>query len=457
MRKLSIIKELRSFLLLWSSQTVSQLGTAMTDYALIIWVYERSGTASSVTMLTMCAFLPTILFRFLAGTFVDRKDKKRIMLITDLIAACGSLSVLLLYSGAVLEVWHLYVINIILSFMNSFQVSASYVATSLLVPMKHYARVGALSGISGSVIAILAPALGSILLVFGGLRMVLIVDLTSFAVAFLTLLLFIRIPKTPLEEKKEQESFWKSSQEGIRFLKDSKALLHLTLFIAVVNLFAKLGNDGMLAPYILGRTGNDQKILGLVQAFTSAGILLGSMLMMFRKPARRKTRLIFITCAIILSGDLFLSVTEIPAIWCIAQFGTYAVAAIMNIHLNTLMREKVPITMQGRVFAAQDTLKNCTNPLGLFLGGILADYVFEPFMKTESTLQKPLSVLFGSESGSGIGLLFFIVGTLGMLISITRLKKKVYRELDLPEPASEENANGEKNLPATDREGLENP
>ena len=80
-----------------------------------------------------------------------------------------------------------------------------------------------------------------------------------------------------------------------------------------------------------------------------------------------------------------------------------------------------------------------------------------PFMKTESTIQKPMSVLFGSESGSGIGLLFFIVGTLGMLISITRLKKKVYRELDLPEPASEENANGEKNLPATDREGLENP
>ena len=450
MRKLSIFKELRSFLLLWSSQTVSELGTAMTDYALIIWVYERSGTASSVTMLTMCAFLPTILFRFLAGTFVDRKDKKRIMLITDLIAACGSLSVLLLFSGAVLEVWHLYVINIILSFMNSFQVSASYVATTLLVPKKHYARVGALQGISGSVISILAPAFGSILLVFGGLKVVLVVDLISFAVGFLTLLLFIRIPKIPKEEKKEQESFWRSSQEGIRFLKESQALLHLTLFVAVVNLFAKLGNDGMLAPYILGRTGHDQKILGLVQAFTSAGIMLGSLLMMVKKPAKRKARLTFITCTIILSGDLFLSVTKLPAIWCIAQFGTYAVAAVMNIHLDTLMRERVPVSMQGRVFAAQDTLKNCTNPMGLFLGGILADYVFEPFMKTESSIQKTLSVLFGSESGSGIGLLFFIVGTIGMLISITRLRKKVYRELDLPEPASEESVAGEKISPVTE-------
>lgn len=66
MNKLSTIKELKSFLLLWSSQTVSELGTAMTDYALIIWAYQKTGMASSVTLLTFCAFLPTILFRFIA-------------------------------------------------------------------------------------------------------------------------------------------------------------------------------------------------------------------------------------------------------------------------------------------------------------------------------------------------------------------------------------------------------
>ena len=89
---------LRDFFILWSSQAVSELGTAMTNFALIIWVYSQEGTASSITFLTLCSFLPTILFRFIAGAIADRWNKKRIMLLADLMAACGTLTVLILYS-----------------------------------------------------------------------------------------------------------------------------------------------------------------------------------------------------------------------------------------------------------------------------------------------------------------------------------------------------------------------
>ena len=89
MKQSHTIKSLRSFLLLWGSQTVSELGTAMTDYAIVIWVYGQQGTASSVTLLTLCAFMPTILFRFIGGTLADRWNKKHIMLLSDLAAACG--------------------------------------------------------------------------------------------------------------------------------------------------------------------------------------------------------------------------------------------------------------------------------------------------------------------------------------------------------------------------------
>lgn len=131
------IKELKSFLILWISQTVSELGTAMTNFALTIWVYQKSGSVLSLTLLTLCSFLPTILFRFFAGAVADRWDKKRILLIADSVAACGTLVILGMYSASVLEVWHLYLINILLSLMNSFQVPASFVATSLLVPKEH--------------------------------------------------------------------------------------------------------------------------------------------------------------------------------------------------------------------------------------------------------------------------------------------------------------------------------
>lgn len=88
MKKLYFINELRSFLLLWSSQTVSELGTAMTSYVLIIWIYGQKGTASSITILTICSYLPTIFFRFIAGTLADRWNKKNIMLLTDLAFIC---------------------------------------------------------------------------------------------------------------------------------------------------------------------------------------------------------------------------------------------------------------------------------------------------------------------------------------------------------------------------------
>lgn len=169
---------LRDFFIRWSSQAVSELGTAMTNFALIIWVYSQEGTASSITFLTLCSFLPAILFRFIAGAIADRWNKKRIIL-ADLMSSCGTLTVLILYSLSVLQVWHLYVINFLLSFMNAFQSPASYVATSLLVPKEHYLKVSGLQSFSGSVITILAPALGSSLLAFDGMMSAFILGRTD--------------------------------------------------------------------------------------------------------------------------------------------------------------------------------------------------------------------------------------------------------------------------------------
>ena len=105
----------------------------------------------------------------------------------------------------------------------------------------------------------------------------------------------------------------------------------------------------------------------------------------------------------------------------------------MNINMDILMREKVPMEMQGRVFSAKSTLQNFTIPPALLLGGLLADTVFEPLMMTDSPAQQALSGLFGTGKGAGIGLMFFIIGIAGMLISFTRLRKPVYRELDRTE------------------------
>ncbi|MBR5345804.1 MAG: MFS transporter [Clostridia bacterium] len=428
MKHFSTLRQLKSFLLLWSSQAVSTLGTAMTEYALIVWAYGREGTASSITLLTLCSFAPTILFRFAAGAIADRWDKKRIMLIADLFAACGTASIFLLDAFSALQTWHIYLINILLSLMNAFQEPAAFVATSLLVPKEHYTKASGLQGVSGAVISILSPALGSVLLAFGGLRLVLLCDLGSFFVAFCVLLFLIRIPKIEKQQQEQKEHFRKTCTEGIRYLRSQPVLLHLILFMTCVNFLAKLGNDGMLAPFVLGRTGGDQRILGAVESAIACGILVGSLLVTGMKPVRNRLKQIFWTTAVVFSGNLFLSLSLQPWVWCVSSFGSYAMAAVMNANMTVLMRERVPIEMQGRVFSAESTLKNGSIPLGLLLGGFLADHVAEPFMANDSPLQRFLVPFFGDGKGSGIALIFFVVGILGIILSLTRLRKQMYRE-----------------------------
>lgn len=278
MKKQNTLSELRKFLVLWSSQAVSTLGTAMTNFALIIWVYGQKGTASSITWLSICSFLPSILLCFIAGTIADNWNKKRIMLVTDVVAAIGTVTILVLYSMSALEIWHLYVISFLLSCMNAFQNPASYVATSLLVPQKHYVRASGLQAFSGSMTTILAPALGSAVLAFGGLTAVLLVDLSTFSIAFLVLLLFIEIPHPEGDGEEAKESFVDRCMAGISFLRQHAILFRIILFFAFVNFIAKMGSYGMLPVLILGRTENDQAALGLVEAAVGTGMLVGSIL-----------------------------------------------------------------------------------------------------------------------------------------------------------------------------------
>ncbi|HMM31972.1 MAG TPA: MFS transporter [Clostridia bacterium] len=431
MKKKNVFFELRDFLILWGSQAVSTLGTAMTNFALIVWVYAQKGTASSITLLSVFSFLPSILFCFVAGTVADRWDKKRIMLAADLVAALGTTTVLLLYLMSALQIWHLYVINFLLSFMNAFQNPASYVATSLLVPKEHYVRVSGLQAFSGSIVTILAPALGSSVLAFGGLETVLIIDLATFSVAFFTLLFLIKIPK--IENKKEavKESFLQSCMAGVNFLRKHAALLRIILFFAFINFIAKMGGYGMLPALVLGRTGNDQVVLGIVEAAVGIGTLVGSIFVTLMKPAKDRVKVIFFACGIsFLLGDVGQSISHTLPLWVAAAFASNVPMAFLNANLTAVMRTNVPIEMQGRVFSARDTIQFSTIPVGLFLGGILADHVFEPLMAAMSPLQEVLSIFFGTGRGSGVAIIFFVVGMIGSITSFVSLKNPLYQSLN---------------------------
>ena len=430
MKKSNIFAGLRDFLILWGSQAVSMLGTAMTNFALIVWVYEQEGTASSIALLSVFSFLPSILFCFIAGTIADRWDKKRIMLTSDLVAALGTATVFILYSAASLRIWHLYAVNFLLSFMNAFQNPASYVATSLLAPKEQYVRVSGLYAFSASVVTILAPAFSGAILAFGGLKTVLAIDLISFSVAFTALLLFIKIPAIARNPGEAQESLRSGCLAGIRFLREHSSLLRIILFFAFINFIAKMGGYGMMPAYILGRTDGNQVALGMVEAAVGMGTLVGSVLVTLMKPAKSKVNVVFFACgASFLLGDVGQGLSRSLPLWIIAAFASNLPLSFLNANLTAIMRSNVPMEMQGRVFSARDTIQYSTIPVGLLLGGVLADHVFEPLMASSSRARQALSLLVGAGKGSGVALMFLIVGIVGAATSFMCLRNPAYKEL----------------------------
>jgi DHA3 family macrolide efflux protein-like MFS transporter len=431
MRQFNKLLELRSFLILWASQTVSALGTAMTNFALIIWAYRQQGTASSITLLAVCSYLPSILFCFAAGTLADKWDKKKIMLVSDFIAALGTLTIFLLYHTESLRIWHLYVINFTLSLMNAFQNPAAYVVQTLLVPKEHYVRASGLQAFANSLVTVLTPALATAVLSFGGIETVFSIDLLSFGVAFTTLLLFIKIPAVAVNENSAKEPFWQSCRAGIRFLREHRALLKLILFFSFVNLMASLAGNGIMPAMILARTNQNQIALGMVSSAIGIGALVGSVLVTLVKPAKSRTKVIFLACAIsFLLCDVLWGVGRNVTVWVFAALAGNLPMPFISANLITIMRTNVPVAMQGRVFSTRDTLQFATIPIGLFLGGVLADRLFEPFMRTVSPLQQVFSRVVGTGKGSGMALIFLIIGIIGFLANLLCLKNPIYKELD---------------------------
>ena len=409
-------KGMGDFLLLWGSQALSALGSSMTSFALIIWSYEQEGSALMTALLTVCSYTPYVLFSVFAGAISDRWDKKKIMLACDTVAAVCTLSIFFLLKTGHLEIWHLYLINALNGLMNTFQQPASDVSVTLLVPKEQYQRIGAFQNFSGSLVSILTPAVASAVLAFAGMEAVIFFDLFTFLMAFLTLALFIRVPK-PEQREGKREKLRDSISGGLAFLMKNRGILNLMWFLAAINLVASM-YEAALPPMLLSRQGGGELALGWVNSCTGAANLLGSVLAAMLKTPRSRVKVICVTLFFSMSTENFLlAFGRTVPVWCLGAILGWVLIPIMSTNLNALMRSHIPAEIQGRVYAIRNSFQFFTIPLGYLLGGLLVDQVCEPLMAA----QKPDSLLvflLGSGKGSGAALLFLFIALTGIAVCV---------------------------------------
>lgn len=420
-----------SFILLLIGQTISQLGTSMTGFAVIIWAYSTTGQVLASSLLTICSTVPYLIVSLIGGAFADNFSKKKIMLFCDTIAAAGSLVILLCFFTDSLHLWILCGINMVSGFMNAFQNPASQVAVSLLVDKKDYARVSGIQSIIGSVVGILTPVASAAILGFGGLGLVLAIDLTTFLIAFLLLLIFIKIPSTSAEKTSASFRELKESiREGIRFITCERALLLLLILFSVLEFAGAISFDSMYSPLLLARTGNDEMTVGIVSAFGAAGCMLASFLLTTLKPPKKKLPLMYAGCLLCLSGIMLFGMGRNLPWWCAVAFCGCFGSPVYQTCQTVLLRERVPIDMQGRIFSLRGMITGMLQPIGYLSGALLADYVMEPFMQKEGAVQSFFSIFVGTGKGAGTGLIFVLAGLCGIVIALCFIRNKTIGALD---------------------------
>lgn len=427
---LTALREMRAFLVLWLTQTFSGLGSAMTGYALVLWSYEQQGSALATALLMVSSYAPYVVCSIFAGALSDRWDKRKTMLACDAVAALTTVCTLVMLKMDTLQVWHLYVLNAVNGLMNTIQQPASEVATTALLPRKHYQRVGSLRYVASSLTGILNPILATAVMTLLGMDAVILFDLITFAVAFMVLLLFIRIPQQG--KQGAEESLLTSARAGISFLREKRGILSLVCFLAGINLVASMF-EATLPAMLLPKPDAGETALGVVNSITGVTTLLGSLLATMLPAPKSRVRVVCWTLLISMSTEnFFLAFGRTLPVWCVGAFLGWIVIPMMNTNLDAIMRLSIPQEMQGRVFAVRNSLQFFTIPLGYFLGGALVDLAFEPLMARQAA-DSFLAHCFGAGKGSGAACFFAVQGVLGLMVCLWFMHDRHIRAMETAE------------------------
>jgi MFS family permease len=440
-------KGTRTFLVVWFGQFVSLIGTSLTGFALAIVVFQNSGSATQLALVLLASQLPQILFTPLAGTLVDRWDRRWAMILADGGAGMATLGIVALVLTDNLELIYLMPLLAVQGLFQTFQWPAYTAATTLLVPKEQYGRAAGLVQLAEAVGQVIAPALAGILLVWGGLEAVLALDVITFLFAVGTLLV-VRFPRPARTEAGAQDSgsIWSETRQGWRYLRARHGLLALLLYFATLNLI--FGFIGVIVfPLVLGFT--DEQAMGFVFSIAAIGMVIGSILMSAWGGPKRKIYGLYGAVLVLAAGLALMGLRPSVAMVTVAGFIGFASIPIGNGSSQAIWQAKVEPDIQGRVFALRRTISQAATPLALILAGPLVDGVFEPLMAPDGALAGSVGAVIGTGAGRGAALMFVVLGVLAIGSTIVAYSYGPLRNLerDIPDALPDDDGAASQVLP----------
>ncbi len=388
----------KGYILFWFGQLISLLGSNIVQFTIIWWITEETGSEFFLALAAFLGFGPAIVMTPIAGVFVDRWSRKKIIAGVDFLQAIATVILILILNFSNLEsselIWFVLVILTIRGLMQSFHQPAVQAIIPLLVPKDKLSRMNGLNYLFGGMIFLIGPVLGALLLEVWLIQEILWIDAITFIVAVIPTII-ITIPSVIDKTKKEIQKipFKVEFSEGFSFIKNKQGLLSLLFVFTAANFF--LQPVFILLPLFVTKIhlggATDLAFLMAIQQF---GVVIGSIIMSSWKGFRNNAHGVGIGLFFMYSGMFILALTpanlafislnpigleaySLKTSFLILSAGMFVIGftlPIANVSSQTIWQKVVPPEKLGRVFSVRVTIAQISGPAAILLTGIIAGY-----------------------------------------------------------------------------------
>jgi len=354
----------------WTGETISAFGTSVTQFAMPLIVFKLTGSAVALGGAAAMFTVPHLLFGLPIGAWTDRTNRKRLMIVVDLLAALAVASVPLTASLGLLSVWWIYAVTFATSTLGLAFETAQFGAIPSLVGRDDLVTANGRIQASFAAAGVLGPLTAGALLAFVPVEAVLYVDAASFLVSAIALSLIRRSFNAPVAPR--ATTIRQDIAEGLRYVLAHPVLRNISLMMALINLvsttvFAQLV---LFAKQDLRAADGE---IGLLFAAGGVGVFLCSL---SAGPLRKRFSFGTVALgALMLSGLLTIALAYATSIWSgVLLWGISAgLGTLFNINTGSLRQAIVPNHMLGRVISIAMVLAWSANPIGALAGGFLIE------------------------------------------------------------------------------------
>lgn len=358
------------FLLLWAGEFISSIGGGLTSFGLGLYIFQKTGSATDMALLTLLGFLPSLVLRVPAGVLADRYDRRLLMMIGDGLSGLGVLFILICMLTGEASLWQIYLGTTISSIFSAL-LEPSYTATITdLLTKEQFSKANGLVSLAGSSRFLLSPIIAGFLLSVSDIRLILIIDICTFFLTVIVAAVVRRGIKT--SAPKEPEPFMKSMKEGWQAVSGKRGLLMLVVVSSLICLF--MGMFQVLGePFVLSFA--DSKTLGIVETIAATGMLVTSIVLGIKGIKKNFVRALWIGLAVSGIGMSLFAICENIYVICIFGFVFFAALPFANNSLDYLVRTNIPAEMQGRAWGFIGFISQLGYVIAYGISGITADFI----------------------------------------------------------------------------------